>query len=58
MTVQELLVQISTIASIEGEEVAKAEIFIIEENLVSRVLDISYNKERNEITINAVSMEE
>jgi hypothetical protein len=26
MTVQELLVQISTIASIEGEQVAKAEI--------------------------------
>jgi hypothetical protein len=58
MTVQELLVQISTIASVEGEQVAVAEIRTDNTNQYERVLDLFYNKEENIIYMNLVPIEE
>jgi hypothetical protein len=58
MTVQELLIQISTIASVEGEGVAIAEIRTDNSEEYQRVLDLFYDKENNLIYMNLVSIEE
>jgi hypothetical protein len=54
MTVQEFLVQISTIASVEGEQVGQAELKISGDENIELVLDVTYDKESNIVYINTV----
>lgn len=58
MTVQELLIQISSIASVEGEQVAEAEVRIDNGEEIQRALDLFYDKESNVIQINSVTIDE